>query len=205
MDIERNRQTRLQSELDYYDSLLKDKIKDLRKELAKQRKHVDDIVLNSDISYFFEADLPKDVQRLLRLNPKYLTPKEREEVEQLLFQQKYERRCLNMSREEKVKLGDDIMYIEFPEKNGYLCFNVMDSLERGLVNVKLGVVYAVLKIKGEFHLYPLVDKEVDEFLRKVRELGVDPSSYPQISYPEIEEVERNKERVEKEMGLRRMY
>jgi hypothetical protein len=206
MDIERSRQTILQSELDYYDSLLKDKIKDLKRDLAKQRKDIDNMIINSDVSYFSESDLPKDIQRLLRLNPKYLTPKEREEVEQLLFQLKHEKRCLNLSREDKIKLGDDIMYIEFPEKNGYLCFNVMDSLEQGLVNVKLGVVYAVIKFKGEFHLYPLVDEEVKEFLRKVREGGLDPSSYPQISYPDIEEVERNKEEVEKEMRkLRRMY
>lgn len=136
-----------------------------------------------------EDTLPASDARLLRLNPRFLTPEEKAKVEAI--------------KKHLEALRNGGCYGEYDNPDAFrirlhglpftFCFSIEKLLESGLVNSE--TMMADVKIKnpktGEIYVYPLSNEEVEDLLGQAYTLGYDLDRYPSLKFPHLEEARKD--------------
>ena len=196
---------------EYYESLLEDQTKDFIRNRQTQRQSIQEL-LETKLPRSAIEVYPVELQRLLRINPRYLETTPRPIGELLQTQE-----ALDLFGDEEITISQkglaDILRQEinriqeggcldpnviddpyiFKTKIGdipyNLCFNVEDLFEQGLVNVNMGLADLNIELPetGEVYLYPLPDQEAQRLIDQARKLGLSVYNYPQLVSPEMSE------------------
>lgn len=181
---------RLEQDLAYYQSLLTDQLKQLKLQRAQERNRINQILLER-IPEIIETLYSRQDQQLLKLNPIFLNEQERRQRE--LLSQKLNRfrsgGCYNLpvEYEQLLRQHNRLFSLDVPDRTVTLCFDIAGPLQSELVNTNLNMVDVIINVgPNQSYQYPLTEEDSKRFLTQARQLGVDPGTYPQMRFPEIE-------------------
>lgn len=193
-----------QQQIDYYDSLKADILKDITRDRKLMRDSVQK-VLQSKVSHVAEGRLSPEDNRLLRvyrMRPMILTDREKIQGQAIVANLKRIEMggCYNLSTLEETRMKDagSIMKLDIPGVPFKICISFMESLRGKAVNETLGMVDVFIHMDLEVYRYPLAGDEVEDFMGLALSSGVDLENrglYPPMVFSDLEEVIDNLRQV----------
>ena len=177
----------LNQDLDYYQSLLTDQLKDIKADRARQRALVENI-LKSKIPIPLEKLLNREqvgIYRLYQSAPNQLS--EAEKIRGLNitnYLSHLKTGCYNLSSEQETVLREHNRLFTFniPGVNVSFCIDVAGPIQNELANSSYNMVDVVI----EDDRYPLDEPTSIRYFEHLRRLNVDLTSYPQMKLPKVE-------------------
>lgn len=179
---------RIQQDIEYNKSLRNDILKDIKEDRDEIRKATIKL-LQTRFPSTAEELFDKSGQKLLRINPRFLTAEERFTVQNIKdeISRIQDGECYDKSKRGKKK----IFKLRIPGILPTFCFDLEDIFKSGLINdiLSLGNVYINIPETGENILYPLPDDDVERLIGEaLLEHGMDLDRYPKLKFPELEAV-----------------
>jgi hypothetical protein len=177
----------LNQDLDYYQSLLTDQLKDVKFERSKQRTLVES-KLKSKIPNSVERLLNREQAGLYRLYqsvPNQLTTEERIRGQNITnYLEHLKIGCYNLSSEQETILREHNRLFTFniPNVKVSFCIDVAGPIQNELVNS----TYKMVDVFIEQELYPLDEITSIQYLEHLRRLNVDPTAFPQMKVTKVE-------------------
>lgn len=187
---------RLSQELEFQEGMLADQLREIKKARAEQRRQVETI-LQSIIPNPIENTLTRDQARMLRLYNTYpgqLKENERLEAQKIsnYIQRLRSGGCYNLSSQQERELGESGRLFSFiiPGTVLTLCIDIAFPIQKELVNYAFKMVDIYIDSpEGEKYRYPFDDAISQAYLDRLISLGVDPSVYPQMRFPNLEDTQ----------------
>lgn len=191
-----NPNVRLEQDLAYYQGLLQDQLREIKQNRNRQRQQVDGI-LQSRIPNPLENLLTLTQTRILRLYrsmPNQLNEDERSQAQRIIarLQRLRSGGCYNRSSEQERILREHnrLFSFEIPGTGVNFCIDIAGPIQNGLVNVNYGMVDIYIEpAPGERYQYPFDDAVSRAYLEHLIRLGVDPSKFPQMRFPDLEQTQ----------------
>lgn len=182
---------RLDQNLDYYQSLLTDQLKDIKKEREEQRQQIEKI-LQSKIPQPLESLLTNQQTRLYRLYqmaPNQLKENERKEMKKIVEQldRWSSGGSYNLTEEQEkfLKESGRLFSFKIPNINVTFSIDILGPIENELVNSK----YKMVDIFIENIRYPFNEKLSQAYLDHLDQLKIDPLKFPKMRLSKLEKTE----------------
>ena len=191
-----NASVHLNQDLDYYQSLLADQLKDIKAARAQQRALVES-TLKSKIPSPLEKLLSREQAGLYRLYqsaPNQLTEAERIRGQNITnYLSHLKTGCYNLSSEQEIILRehDRLFTFNIPNINVSFCIDVAGPIQNELVNS----TYNMVDVLIEDDRYPLDELTSIRYLEHLRRLNVDPTAFPQMKFANVENTQTLLENV----------
>lgn len=179
---------RIQQDIEYNKSLREDMLKEIKEDRNKIRA-VTIKLLQTRFPSSAEEYFDKNGQKLLRINPRFLTPEERLTVQDIRTELNLiqDGQCLDKSKRTK----KNIFKLRIPGILPTFCFDLEEVFKKGLINdtLAIGNVYITIPETGENILYPLSDDDVERLIGEaLLEHEMELDRYPKLKFPELEKV-----------------
>lgn len=180
----------LLQDIEYYQSLLNDQLKDVKSERSIQRSLVES-KLKSKIPNPLERLLNREqtgIYRLYQNAPNQLTESEKVRglnITNYLSHLKSGCYNLNLDQEQILRQHDRLFSFNVPNINVSFCVDVAGPIENQLANS----TYNMVDVFIEQDKYPLDEITSKRYFEHLQRLNVNPDTFPQMPIPKVDQTQ----------------